>query len=166
MKAVGEVESRGETHWQNGQVPILFEAHWFGKLTGYKFNASHPSLSTTSWKEARRHYLGGPAEYGRLEEARLLDRDAANQSASWGAFQVMGFNWKKLGYASVQAFVDSVQSAGGQLDAFVRYVEAHPQLADAIRRQDWEAFAGGYNGTGAIHAYAPKMAAAFARHSA
>lgn len=163
VKAVADVESSGTTHWADGQVPILFEALWFHKLTGGKYDAGHPKISSPVWNQAL--YIGGPAEYGRLDEAEALDKDAALQSASWGAFQVMGFNWKSLGYASVEQFVDSMQTDAGQLDSFVRYIQ-HNGLENALRNQDWRAFAAGYNGSGAVDVYAPKIETAYNHYAA
>lgn len=162
IKAVADVESSGTTHWANGQVPILFEALWFHKLTGGKYDASHPNISSPVWNRAL--YIGGPAEYGRLAEAEALNKDAALQSASWGAFQVMGFNWSDLGYASVEDLVANVQTDAGQLDSFVRYIQHH-DLETALRDQDWRAFAAGYNGTGAVDEYASKMLNAYSHYA-
>ena len=53
---------------------------------------------------------------------------------------------------------------GGQLDAFVRFIKANVHLEDAMRRQDWSAFAAGYNGTGQIEVYSSRIAAAYAMH--
>lgn len=159
IKAVADVESNGVTHWAGGQVPILFEAHWFSKLTGGRFDASHPGISSRAWNRAL--YIGGPAEYGRLAEARALDEDAALQSASWGAFQIMGFHFRKLGFPSPQAFVSAMQTASGQLDAFVRFIESDVAIHGALKRHDWQDFAARYNGPGAVDIYAPKIGAAF-----
>lgn len=163
VRAVADVESNGVTHWPDGRVPILFEAHHFGRLTGYRHNASHPGISTRAWD--RSLYRGGPAEYERLAEAAALDRDAALQSASWGAFQIMGFHWRALGYASPQAMVDAMQTPGGQLDAFVRFIMADVAILGALRRLDWPDFAARYNGTGQVDYYAGKMADAYRRQS-
>ncbi len=164
VKAVADVESNGATHWQPGnKPPILFEAHWFAKLTDGRFNDSHPGISSPSWNRAL--YKGGMAEYGRLEEAKALDESAALQSASWGAFQIMGFHWRRLGYDSPQAMVEDMQTASGQLAAFVRFIEADPRLKRAIREQDWQAFETTYNGGGFAGAYARKIEAAYARHA-
>lgn len=163
IKAVADVESAGVTHWAGGQVPILFEAHWFSKLTAGRFDASHPGISSRAWN--RSLYRGGPAEYDRLAEARALDSDAALQSASWGAFQIMGFHWRKLGFSSPTEFASAMQTASGQLDAFVRFIEADPTLQDALRRHDWHVFAGTYNGPGQVDYYAGKIAQAYDRWS-
>lgn len=163
IKAVAEVESSGQTHWADGRPPILFEAHWFGKLTDYRFNADHPDISSRLWNRAL--YVGGPGEYDRLDRAKALDESAALQSASWGAYQIMGFHFRRLGYASPQAFVDDMQTASGQMAAFVRFIEADPRLLKAIRKKDWGSFEQFYNGGGFNGAYADKIRAAYARHA-
>ncbi|WP_428673733.1 N-acetylmuramidase domain-containing protein [Reyranella sp.] len=166
VMAMAAVESSGETFWAlNGRlvVPVRFEAHWFGKLTGYRFNDSHPDLSCVEWSPALAATTRAGA-WEQLERARVLDRDAANQAASHGAFQVMGFQWKRLGYPSVQAFVDSMSADGddGQMDAFVRYVEADPALRASLSIGAWRDVEQRYNGGGQGGAYAVKLKAAAA----
>lgn len=163
VKAVAEVESNGVTNWPDGRPPILFESHWFGKLTGYRFNDSNPGVSSTKWNRAL--YIGGPKEYSRLEEAKALDESAALQSASWGAFQIMGFHWHALGYESPQTFVEAMQTAAGQLDCFVRFIEVNMPIKYALQQHDWDDFAVRYNGPGAVDTYAPKIRAAYERFS-
>ena len=91
-----------------------------------------------------------------------MDEGAAIQATSWGAFQVMGFHFKALGYASLQAMRVDMDTEQGQLEAFVRFVRADPRLVDALKRHDWHAFAGVYNGPGQIDVYAGRMADAYA----
>ncbi|MCC6562046.1 MAG: N-acetylmuramidase family protein, partial [Xanthomonadales bacterium] len=95
LKAVAEVESAGSGFLSDGRPKILFEGHVFSRLTKRAHDAKHPTLSHKKW--TRKHYLGGVAEWTRLEAARALDFDTANQSASWGAFQIMGFNHRDCG---------------------------------------------------------------------
>lgn len=164
IKAVAEVESIGDGFLHTGEPKILFEAHVFDRLTAGKYRSSHPGISSSRWNRT----LYGPAglhQHKRLREAVALDRDAALQSASWGRFQVMGFNWRVCGYASLQAFVnDMIDSEAGHLRAFVGYVKARG-LADELQRLDWPGFAYGYNGSGyAENRYDTKMASAYMRH--
>lgn len=167
VKAVAEVEASGATFWQiNGETlpPIRLEAHWFGKLSGYRFNDSHPHISSRGWNKALAAgtHAGAWAQY---REAAELNESAAIQACSWGAFQVMGFNWKGLGYDSPQALRDSMSTEGGQLESFARYIYATPAAHDALQRLDWHAFEIAYNGGGFNGAYARKMADAYARHA-
>jgi hypothetical protein len=77
----------------------------------------------------------------------------------------MGFNWKALGYESLQEFVNRMYESEGQhLDAFVRYVKVN-DLGRFLRTKNWAAFAKGYNGADyARNKYDTKMAQAYARH--
>ena len=77
----------------------------------------------------------------------------------------MGFNWRRLGYPSVDAFVDSMGTDAGQIEAFVRYILADPILHRALIAGDWQTVARRYNGAGyAAHGYDRKLEAAEARH--
>lgn len=169
VMAMAAVESAGETLWIVGNrlvPPVRFEAHWFGNLTGHRFDGSHPDLSCVSWNPD----LAASTKAGawqQLQRARALDEDAANQATSWGAFQVMGFHWKRLDFASVQAFVDSMTSNGddGQMDAFVEFVEADPALHASLRIGAWLDVERRYNGGGYGGAYAVKLEAAVALYA-
>lgn len=169
VMAMAAVESAGETLWIVGNrlvPPVRFEAHWFGKLTDYRFNDVHPDLSCVAWNPD----LAAGTKAGawqQLQRARALDEDAANQATSWGAFQVMGFHWKRLDFASVQAFVDSMTSNGddGQMDAFVEFVEADPALHASLRIGAWLDVERRYNGGGYGGAYAVKLEAAVALYA-
>ena len=164
IMAMAAVESAGETFWLlDGKlvVPVRFEANWLGKLTGYRFNDSHPDLSCVSCnpKLASRTRAGA---WDQLNRARALDRDAADQSASHGAFQVMGMHWKRLAYPSVKAFVDSMSANGddGQMDAFTRFIQTDPALHASLALGAWLDVEQRYNGGGYGGAYAAKLRAA------
>ena len=112
-------------------------------------------------------YIGGTAEHQRLAMARLIDDTAALESASWGAFQIMGYQWERLGYASVQAFV-AAMSAGEsqQFDAFTRFIETDPVLHKALKARKWAEFARLYNGPDYLrNLYDTKLQRAYERHA-
>lgn len=161
--AVAEVESGGRHDLPDGRPQILFEAHWFSKLTKGRFDERFPTLSSPVWNRAL--YKGGTQEWDRLNVAISLDEDAALQSASWGLFQIMGFNFKACGFDSVKAFVDFIKGPDdADMEAFVNFVKANPKILAAMKAKDWQAFALNYNGPGAVASYSAKMADAFARH--
>ena len=163
IKAVAAVESSGAGFWTIGgeKKPVIrLEAHWFGKLTKYAYNASHPQISCTAWTPALAARTPAAA-WQQFDEAAALDEGAAIQATSWGAFQLMGFHYKNLGYASPQAMRADMDTEQGQLSAFVRFIKADPVLLDALRRQDWQSFAGRYNGPGQIDVYSGRMARAY-----
>jgi hypothetical protein len=88
IMAMASVESAGETFWLlDGKlvVPVRFDAHRFGKLTGYSFNDSHPDLSCVSWNSGLAALIWAGA-WDQANHARTLDRDAADRSTSHGAF--------------------------------------------------------------------------------
>lgn len=163
VRAVAEVESRGAAFLPSGEPTILFERHVFSKLTGGKFDKTHPNISNPT----RGGYgASGQNQHVRLQQAVKLDREAALQSASWGIFQVMGFNWKLVGFPSLQDFINAMYAGEqGSLEAFVGFIEAN-KLQGALKRQDWHAFAKTYNGSGyASHGYHTKLAAAYKKWS-
>ena len=91
-----------------------------------------------------------------------LDRAAALQSASWGMFQIMGFNYQACGYSSVESFVeDMFKSESEHLSAFVGFIKKN-KLAAALKSKNWATFAAAYNGPGyAENHYDTKMEKAY-----
>ena len=78
----------------------------------------------------------------------------------------MGAHWAWLGYASADALVAQArESEAGQARLMARYI-VKADLAGALAKRDWAAFARGYNGPGyRANRYDVKLASAFARHS-
>ena len=115
VKAVNEIESSGKGFLIDGRPRILFEGHVFWRQL--KKKGLEPSQFTSERtknilysKWTKKYYEGGKQEYDRLEKAAGLsddDRvhDAAYESASYGAFQIMGFHWGFLGFPSVDSFL-------------------------------------------------------------
>jgi hypothetical protein len=115
----------------------------FGKAKADQLATKHPDIVNPK----SGGYSGGAAEHERLGRAAAIDRECALSSCSWGAFQIMGYHWKGLGYASQQAFINAMYaSESQQLDAFVRFIKADPVLVRALKALDWPAFARRYNG--------------------
>lgn len=143
---------------------ILFEAHIFDRHTAGRFRELHPNLSSTSWNRAL--YVGGEAEWGRLHRAIGLDRTSALMSASVGRYQIMGFNHKAAGFATVGAYWDAMMdSERKHLEAFVAFIR-NSGLTNALRQISnvhaaCVPFARGYNGSGyAANQYHVKIARA------
>jgi len=144
IKAVAEVESAGDGFFSDGRPKILFEAHIFGSLTKYKYNDTHPNISSRKWNKSL--YKGGIKEYDRLNEAMKLDKEAALKSASWGKFQIMGFNYNICGWNNVESFVDDMyKNEGEHLKAFVGFIRSN-KLEKYLQSKDWAKFAKAYNG--------------------
>ncbi|MGV4733207.1 N-acetylmuramidase domain-containing protein [Burkholderia pseudomallei] len=171
VRAVNEVESRGSGFLSDGRPVILFERHvMYKRLVAAKradeaTNAAQRVPNVVNQKSGG--YQGGAAEYVRLDTAARVDPAIAYESASWGAFQVMGYHWERLGYASIDEFVSRMEtSEGDQLDAFVRFVASDASLLSALKNRKWAAFAKGYNGPDyARNLYDAKLAQAYDRYA-
>ena len=161
LLAVVTVETSGCGCLTDRRPAILFERHIFSKETGGQFDAQHPDISNRT----PGGYSHGAAEYNRLAKAVQLDRTAALKSASWGLGQVMGLNFDKAGYNSVEAMVQkSMESEDEQLLAMANFLKASG-LDRPLAAQDWTSFARGYNGADfARNLYDAKLAAAFQRY--
>lgn len=144
---------------------ILFEAHIFYRESGSIPVSKHdPDLSQPTWRQGRRYYEGGSDEWHRLDRAMVWDEIGALRSASWGLGQVMGFNHRAAGCATVQQFVvEAFSGERAQLRHMLNFIEANDLLGD-LRAGRWSRFARGYNGPGyARHGYHDKLAAAARR---
>jgi hypothetical protein len=76
-----------------------------------------------------------------------LDVDAALQSASWGLFQVMGFQYAELDFDCPWAFALAMARGEGEhLTIFTRHVIANPDLHAAVRSGRWADAARLFNG--------------------
>jgi hypothetical protein len=159
--SVATVESTGHGFIpDDGRPELLFEAHWFSKLTGGVWNTSHPNISSPTWDPSL-YGAGGAHQYDRLAEAMALNRAAALQAATWGMFQLLGANFALVGFEDVDSFVAAMcDSEGWHLTAFAEYCGAQ-NLVHFLAAHDWENFKLGYNGTGTDD-YAAKLAAAYA----
>lgn len=162
IRAICDVETgpQGAFDWA-GRPTILYERHYFHRLTGGRFSGAHPDLSNP----VSGGYGKFSAQYPKLLRAIELDRAAALASASWGRFQVMGENWKICGFPSLEHFVAAMmESEAAHLAACVAFIRSR-RLDGALRLGDWAAFARGYNGPGYVkNQYDTKLAAAFAKH--
>jgi len=177
--AVNEVESAGAGFLSNGKPTILFERHIMyrqlstprspdqvaGKLKARADLLASEFPNLVNIRPGG--YAGGVAEHQRLAQARQLDDTAALESASWGAFQIMGFHATRLGYASVQAFAAAMaQDENAQFNAFVAFIEADPVLHKALKARKWKDFAAKYNGPSyARNLYDVKLERAYQRHA-
>lgn len=166
VMAVSEVESRGQGFFSNDRPAILFERHWMRrrlKTHGLKWRpwaSKYPNIVSSSTGG----YKGGTAEYGRLALAQSIHDTSALESASWGAYQIMGFHWQTLGYDSVQHYVEEMHKGERQhLEAFVAFNQANPTLLKAGREKDFLTYARGYNGRGQ-KGYDHRMATAYRKH--
>lgn len=169
LMAVNEVESRGEG-FLSGNPVVLFERHVkYERLADAGRDADALAARYPNLVNRRRGgYKGGAQEWYRLNLARQIDQAIANESASWGAFQIMGYHWRGLGYESIDDFVAAMsRNEAAQLDAFVRFIEADTGLHKALKARKWADFAKGYNGPAyKANLYDAKLQRAYERHAA
>jgi hypothetical protein len=171
IKAVAKVESSGNGFLSDGRIKVLFEGHVFHRYTKGKFANSHPTICYPKWTtkfyvKGKSTDIRGDGELKRLEQAMALDRRTALMSASYGKFQIMGFNFTVCGYIDVEDFYEAMQvSEGEQLKAFCEYV-IHNHMDDELPSHHWTAFAKRYNGPLYFkNKYEIKLAVAFAKYA-
>lgn len=149
VMAVNAVESRGSGFFENDLAAILYERHVMRRrliangLDPAPFIKGRPNLVNTKTGG----YSGGVREYERLRQAETIHKVSAQESCSWGLFQVMGYHWEHLNYASSEEYVGLMQlSEKNHLDAFGRFILADRRLIVALRDGDFKTFAKIYNG--------------------
>ncbi len=151
IKAVTAVESAGSGFIADGRVKILFEGHIFWKYL-IEFKEDPKKLQTGNediiyprWDRTK-YSKSSSGEYLRFDKALAIHRKAAIYSASYGLFQIMGFNFKAAGFDNEENFYEAMQvSEGNQLDSFVNYI-LHRKLNDELKEKRWADFAKAYNG--------------------
>lgn len=172
IKAVAEVESSGDGFLSDGRIKVLFEGHWFFKYTDGKYATSHPTICFPKW--TKEHYtkganddVRGAGELARLQTAMGLDKKGALLSASYGKFQIMGFNFAICGFTTIESFYqDMLKNELEHLKAFCGYINGNA-LDRALREHDWAALAYGYNGKDYRHnRYDEKLANAYKKYAA
>lgn len=162
IKAVAEVESRQNGFTDNEEPVILFERHIFSKKTNHLFDKTNPGISNPK----SGGYGKSSDQHARLMEAVKLNRNAALMSASWGKFQIMGFNFALAGFNSLQEFINAMyKSEREHLMAFVNYV-IQMSLVDELINKKWADFARKYNGPEyKKNNYDIKLAAAYKKYN-
>lgn len=144
IKALAFVEANGAGFF-NGYPKILFEPHRFSKLTGGRFDRSHPHLSYPRW--GMRAYPSTQAgRYDQLLEAVSLDAHAAFQACSYGKFQILGEHYATCGYPTPWHFAFAMaRDELAQLQAFEKFISANG-IVVPLRQGLWGTVAARYNG--------------------
>jgi N-acetylmuramidase-like protein len=154
VQAVAQVEAGGRIGFGGDGRPIIrYELHIFHGRTGGTYDRTHPHLSQPTLAAGNRFHTGGQANEWSLMYGAMILRDASGKrrasdawrSASWGMFQVMGFNFA-VDWADIATFVnDMFVSEAQHLRAFLGYVRTN-HLGNTLVNHDWAGFARGYNG--------------------
>jgi hypothetical protein len=167
IKAVAQVESSGNCFTPKGRLLCLFEGHLFFKHTEGKYAKLYPTLCYKRWTKEF-YKKDTDAEYSdRFSAAFLLDKNAAMMSTSWGAFQILGEHYIRLGFDQVGDMLDFLKaSQDNHLALFGLFVESDKKLRRALQQRDWTTFARIYNGPGyKQNAYDTKLAMAYKKYS-
>ena len=142
----------------SGYPVVAFEGHVFWReLTHLKIPALRPSailaarsdIDDILYPSLTARYQKPPVEEGvQLRKAMDIHMEAAKRSASWGMFQIMGFNHLDCGFESVLGFAEDQWTIEGQVRSFFKFLGANPRILAALRGHDWAMFARLYNGPG------------------
>lgn len=164
--AVLSVESGGKGFGADGKVIIRFENHLFHRFWGTQnqktFDDHFQFSSSAGWKghmfrknksdEWSTFHGNQQKEWEVLEFARTLNSSAAIMSASFGLPQVIGSNFKRIGYNSPEEM----------LEYFEKNISYHiialfdfftPEMKTYLRKKDFTSFAADYNGRGQATRY-------------
>lgn len=173
LMAVIEVESAGRVFWSiRGQrVPVIRpEGHYFHRLLKepQRSQAVAAGLAWPRYSPGRapRTWVGS---WDTFHQMAKINEEVAIMSCSWGLGQVMGSDFRKLGFPTARAFKDASFSLDGQIDIMMRYIDAD-NLRGALNKggttaDSWRPFARGYNGSAyARLGYHKKMATAYRKY--
>lgn len=165
LRAVQQVEASGSGFDAKDRPKALFERHHFyrnlkndpDKLE----RAIDEGLAYVRWG-TRPYPKGSDAVYAELTKAADIDVNATLLSTSWGMGQVMGFNFKSAGCASVEEMWEQAKrSERDQLRHMAMFIK-NAGLVSTLNAKNWAAFAKAYNGPGyAQNQYDVKLAKAY-----
>lgn len=181
LEAILKVESSGRA-FENSRVIIRFENHEFASQIGrlapdrldqvlQLFQWGNPTYTGHQWRRSTQeswiecHRNGQAGEWEVFEFASTIHPEAAAQSISMGAAQVMGFNHRKLGYPSaVEMLRDFGNRSTGEMNQLVgmfAFFNNTYTLVEAIRSKNWRRIALLYNGSGNVDYYANLLEQAY-----
>lgn len=152
LLAIIEVESNGVKFAiiNDKKEPIIrYEGHYFDRLCDPSVREKARLAGVSSPKVGA---IKNPAKqenrWALVKKAASFDINAAYESCSYGVGQVMGSNWKNLGYSSMAAFLSKARNGlFGQVELMLQFI-IYNKLDDELRNLDWSGFARGYNGSG------------------
>lgn len=166
------VESSGQG-FANGKMIIRFENHIFWKFWGkfhsdifnqfFKFDLNkkwqgHQFRRTVVDDWVDFHNKGQKGEWEAFNFAYSFDSHFALCSISIGMPQLMGFNYKKVGYDSIEEmFKDFSSGEDKQIVGLFEFINNTPNAISALQKEDFVTFAKLYNGSGQAEVYANKI---------
>jgi len=169
------VESGGSGFGNDGKMIIRFENHIFHTYFGSKSDGNqkvfddHFTFNTKKRRDEHKYrasksdewktsHTSQAAEWEAFEIARQIAETEAMYSISMGAPQVMGFNFKMIGYNSVQemfsAFCKDIRY---HIMALFDFCNANGTRIQYLLTHDFLSFAKAYNGLTAPEAYEQRL---------
>ncbi len=161
--AVIAVESGGSGMGPDGRMIIRFENYLFwtywGKSNAAAYNQYFTFNQNATWQGHQyRTQPNGPwlnvhdnqnSEWATFNFASTLDAHSAKLSISMGLTQIMGFNFRAIGYSSAEAmFAGFSADEKYQLLGFFNFVTNDARQISALQNRDYVGFARIYNGPG------------------
>lgn len=154
LKAIAQVESGGRSaFWRlnkadGANIPaIMYERHYFSRLTKGRYDNSHPDISWPTGYRLKKQlgstdkkmhdgtvqvsdiYSDYACSYLRLINAFKLDPNAALRSCSWGKFQIMGDNFVGCSVDNIKDFVIAMcTSELGQIKLLAGFIQKKPAV--------------------------------------
>jgi len=169
------VESGGSAFSSDGRMLIRFENHVFYSYYGAKSDEKkekfdeHFTFDEKSRRNGHKYrakksdewitsHNGQSTEWESLEIARKLGDTEALYSISMGAPQVMGFNYKMIGYSSVQDMFNAFsKDIRYHVMALFDFIACNNTRVQYLITGDFLSFAKAYNGLAAPEAYEARL---------
>lgn len=135
-----EVETGGEGFdVKTGKILIQFEPSWFRKKAPYapsgKWSVNKVDVQAKEWIA--------------FNDAFAKNKEAAMESTSIGLGQIMGFNYKLLGYKAVgDMWDDAKRGLYKQVEQMWKFISNNKKLYRAMLAHNWHLMAIYYNGEG------------------
>lgn len=140
IMAFVEVETGGRGFDpQTEKLSIQFEPVWFKRRDPYApsglWSVNRVDVQSKEWEA--------------FNDAFHKNKNAAMEATSIGLGQIMGFHWKRLGYASVgEMWDDAKKGLDRQVWQICQFIATDPALKAAMVAHDWHRVATIYNGSG------------------
>lgn len=144
---------------RNGKIIIQFEPHVFARYLEqfkipYKISITYEGKRKKYRVDAKDLSLfngveGQESEWKAFNTAYQIHAESAMLSTSIGMSQIMGFNYRKIGYRSVNAMWDDFKRGElQQVKGMASFIMNTRGLFAALHAQSWSKAAELYNGAG------------------
>ena len=168
LKAILSVETGGAGYdAKTGKILIQFEPSWFKRLLPKAQLATVAQTHPAEWATVLANGVEGQTgERIAFNAAWAINPHTTLLSTSFGEGQIMGFQFERLGYASVEVMVDAFREGGEavQFEGVAKFLATDAKLSQAVKNLDWAGVAYRYNGSNfKVNNYDVKLQAAHAK---